>query len=140
MNFTTLPDNGGPYTYKQRAIPYLENPEARHVGNFDNESYFDAIDAIKSDNLVELNRVVVANGKEIVTEAEFYRLKADFNDFQANLTAVIKNEDTTYGLKGIAAPWRSSSTGEKLMIGGAEQIVTPLNGINLIRIGIIPKY
>ncbi|WLR42595.1 hypothetical protein LC087_18240 [Bacillus carboniphilus] len=41
VNFTLLPDNEIPYTYDQRAIPYLENPSARHVGTFDNESYFD---------------------------------------------------------------------------------------------------
>ncbi|MDO6654489.1 hypothetical protein [Anaerobacillus sp. 1_MG-2023] len=52
----------------------------------------------------------------------------------------VRNVDTTYGLKGTAAPWRTSSTGEKLMDGGAEQIVTPLSGEVLEDIGVIPKY
>lgn len=43
-------------------------------------------------------------------------------------------------MKGTAASWTSSSTGEKLMNGGAEQIVTPLNDEMLEIIGIIPKY
>ena len=126
VNFTTLPDNGGPYTYNQRAIPYLENPEARHVGNFDNESYFDAIDAIKSGNLESLNRIAIANGKEPFSEVGLDTLKGDYNYHQGNLKNAVRNVDTTYGLKGTAAPWRTSSTSEKLMDGGAEQIVTPL--------------
>ena len=44
-NFTTIPENGVPYTYSQRAIPYIENPSARHVGTFNNDTYYDAIDA-----------------------------------------------------------------------------------------------
>ena len=140
VNFTTLPDNGGPYTYNQRAIPYLENPEARHVGNFDNESYFDAIDAINSGNQEGLNRIVVANGKEPFSEAKFYLVLAEYDKFQGTLKKVVENGDTTYGLKGNAALWRASSTGEKLMDGGAEQIVTPLNGEMLEEIGVIPKY
>ncbi|MCA0174665.1 hypothetical protein [Bacillus sp. RAR_GA_16] len=140
VNFTTLPDNGGPYTYNQRAIPYLENPEARHVGNFDNESYFDANDAIKNNNLGELNRIVAANGKEPFSEAKFHLILAEYDKFQGTLKKVVGNGDTTYGLKGKAALWRASSTGEKLMDGGAEQIVTPLNGEMLEEIGVIPKY
>jgi hypothetical protein len=141
VNFTTLPDNGGPpYTYNQRAIPYLENPEARHVGNFDNESYFEAIDAIKSGNLEGLNRIAIANGKEPFSEVGLDTLKGDYNYHQGNLKNAVRNVDTTYGLKGTAAPWRTSSTGEKLMDGGAEQIVTPLSGEILEDIGVIPKY
>ncbi|MBN8211163.1 hypothetical protein JI666_20805 [Bacillus sp. NTK071] len=108
VNFTTLPDNGVPYTYDQRAIPYLKNPEARHVGNFDNESYFEAIDAIRNENLEELNRIVVANGRKPVSYVDIVDFKADYDDFQYNLKKVVGNADTTYGLKGIAAPWRSS--------------------------------
>ncbi|MGB7999892.1 MAG: hypothetical protein WCF60_07410, partial [Anaerobacillus sp.] len=140
VNFTTLPDNGGPYTYNQRAIPYLENPEARHVGNFDNESYFDAIDAIKSGNLESLNRIAIANGKEPFSEVGLDTLKGDYNYHQGNLKNAVRNVDTTYGLKGTAAPWRTSSTSEKLMDGGAEQIVTPLSGEVLEDIGVIRKY
>ncbi|WP_206759469.1 hypothetical protein [Pseudalkalibacillus hwajinpoensis] len=140
VNFTTLPDNGGPYTYNQRAIPYLENPEARHVGNFDNESYFDAIDAIKSDNLEDLNRIVVANGKKPFSEVDFDLLTSVYKEYQEDLKEVLGKVDTTYGLKGTAAPWRSRFTGEELMDGGAEQIVTPLSGEILEKIGVIPEY
>ena len=140
VNFTTLPDNDVPSTYDQRAIPYLENPEARHVGSFDNESYFEAIDAIKSGDLEGLNRVIIGNRKDPITEVDFDLIKRDYDDFQDILQNVIGRTDTTYGLKGTAAPWRNSSVGEKLMDGGADQIVTPLNGQFLEKIGIIPKY
>ena len=43
-------------------------------------------------------------------------------------------------MKGSAAPWFNRSTGEKLMNGGAEQIVTPLNAQTLEMIGVILKY
>jgi predicted ribonuclease toxin of YeeF-YezG toxin-antitoxin module len=139
-NFTTLPHNGIPYTYDQRAIPYIENPAARHVGNFNNESYFKSIDAVKSGNLEELNRIVVANGRTAISDSEFADFKAYYDDFQDRVQKVIGNTDTTYGVKGTAASWTSSATGEKLMNGGAEQIVTPLNGEMLEIIGVIPKY
>ena len=139
-NFTTLPDNAVPFTYNERAIPYLENPSARHVGTFDNNSYFDAIDAIKGDNLEDLNKIATANGKKPVSSADFLDMKADYNDFQKRIEDMIGNIDSTYGLKGSAAPWKNSMTGEKLMDGGAEQIVTPIIAEKLEMIGVIPKY
>ncbi|MCM3410491.1 T7SS effector LXG polymorphic toxin [Metabacillus litoralis] len=139
-NFTTLPENGVPYTYDQRAIPYLENPSARHVGTFDNDSYFDAIDAIKDENLDVLNKIVAANGKNPISSVDFDDFMAHYKDFKNNAKNVVGNVDATYGLKGTAAPWYNSSTGELLMNGGAEQIVTPLNAEMLEKIGIITKY
>lgn len=139
-NFTTLPNKGVPYSYDQRAIPYLENPSARHVGNFDNNSYFEAIDAIKDGSLEELNKIVAANGMNPISSVDFDDLMAHYVDFQNNVKNVVGNIDATYGLKGIAAPWYNGSTGELLMNGGAEQIVTPLNAEMLEKIGIIPKY
>jgi hypothetical protein len=139
-NFTTIPNNGMQYSYDQRAIPYLENLKARHIGTFDNESYFDAIDAIKSGNLEELNRIVVTNGKKPISNIEFDRFKASYTSFLSNVKTTVGDIDATYGLKGTAASWSSSSTEETLMSGGAEQIVTPLNAEMLEIIGIIPKY
>ncbi|MFD2923030.1 ribonuclease YeeF family protein [Halobacillus naozhouensis] len=139
-NFTVLPDNGIPHTYDQRAIPYVENPTARHVGTFDNESYFNAIDAINIGDLGELNKIVVANGKNPISNVDFMDFKAHYTDFQDNVKEVIGSTKNAYGLKGTAAPWKNSSTGQDLMNGGAEQIVTPLNAEMLEMIGIIPKY
>ncbi|MBL5800678.1 hypothetical protein HV436_14350 [Bacillus sporothermodurans] len=67
-------------------------------------------------------------------------LEQNYNDYQDRIKKVVGNLDTTYGVKGKAAPWISSSTGEKLMNGGAEQIVTPLNAQALEMIGVIPKW
>lgn len=139
-NFTTLPSDGVPFNYDQRAIPYLENPSARHIGTFNNNSYFDAIDAIKNGDLDELNKIVATNGKNPVSRFDFDDFMAHYRDFQNNVSNVVENVDTTYGLKGTAAPWFSSSSGKVLMNGGAEQIVTPLNAEMLEKIGVIPNY
>ena len=139
-NFTVLPDDGVPYTYDERAIPYIENPQARHVGTFNNETYFDAIDAVKNGDLEELNRIAEVNGKGPIPYADLLDFKAHYEDFQENAKSVVGDMDATYGLKGTAAPWINSSTGEKLMEGGAEQIVTPLSAEMLEKIGVIPKY
>ncbi|CAN7480546.1 hypothetical protein LJR015_004711 [Peribacillus frigoritolerans] len=82
----------------------------------------------------------MANGRTAISDSEFADFKVYYDDFQDRVQKFIGNTDTTYGVKGTAASWTSSSTGEKLMNGGAEQIVTPLNGEMLEIIGIIPKY
>lgn len=140
QNFTTIPENGIPYTYEQRAIPYLENPSARHVGTFNNEAYFDAIDAIRNGDLEGLNKIIVNNGKDPLDNYEFNRIQIEYFNFINNEVKVIGDIDATYGVKGIAAPWISSTTGEILMEGGAEQILTPLNAYILELIGLISKY
>ena len=139
-NFTTLPDNNIPYSYDERAIPYLENLSARHVGMFKNESYFDAIDALRNDDFEELNRIATMNEKGQISFAEFLDFKAHYEDFLKNIERSMGDVDATYGLKGKASPWINSLTGERLMEGGAEQIVTPLSAEMLEIIGVIPKY
>lgn len=138
-NFTTLPDNRPPYTYDERAIPYLENPEARHVGTFNNEIYFDAIDAISKGDLDELNRILVSNGKKPFSQVQFDDIIQEYNDFQKRVKDIIGNIDAKYGLKGFAAPWLNDSR-QILMEGGAEQVVTPLSAKILEQLGVIPKY
>ena len=82
----------------------------------------------------------MTNGRNPISNVEFVEIQADYGRFQDRIRKVVGNTDTTYGVKGIAAPWRRSSTGEMLMNGGAEQIVTPLNGETLEIFGVIPKY
>lgn len=139
-NFTTLPESDVPYSYDQRAIPYVENVSARHVGTFNNEIYFDIIDAIKGDNLEVLNNLVTLNGKSPISAVEFDDLKTHYQDFVQKVELELGNVDATYGLKGNAAPWVSNTTNDVLMNGGAEQIVTPLNAEMLEMIGVIPNY
>jgi len=102
-NFTTLPDTNIPYTYDQRAIPYLENPSARHIVVFNNEYYFAAIDVIKYGNLEGLNQTVVANEKTPISEIDFDRFKASYDDYQDRMKIVFESIDTTYGMKETAA-------------------------------------
>lgn len=54
-NFTTLPSEGKVFSFDDRAIPYLENFQARYIGEFNDRLYFDVIDAIKENNLEKLN-------------------------------------------------------------------------------------
>jgi hypothetical protein len=83
---------------------------------------------------------LVANGKDLISEVDFDRIKAAYNDYQDRIRKNFGNADFTYGVRGTAASWISSSTEEKLMSGGAEQIVTSLNAQTLEVIGVIPKY
>ena len=58
-------------------------------------------------------------------------LQNTYNDFiEDTVDAVGSSVDATYGLKGTAASWGD-------MVGGAGQIVTPLNGGTMKRLGII---
>lgn len=134
-NFTTLPSDGKIFSFDERAIPYLENFQARHIGNFNNDIYFDVIDAIKENDINKLNSIMNKNGIDSVSYIEFKRLNSVYNDFIDRVKVEIGNIDATYGLKGSAAPWKIN--GEIHMNGGAEQIVTPLTGDFLKRLGIL---
>ncbi|WP_102706847.1 hypothetical protein [Terribacillus saccharophilus] len=139
-NFTTLPSDGIPFSYDDRAIPYLENPSARHTGSFNNDVYFDAIDAISERDLTKLNEIVTNNGMPGISAVNFDDMVAAYSDFQSRALNSLGNVDATYGLKGHAAPWENSTTGEILLKGGAEQIVTPLSGSQLIDLGVLKQH
>ncbi|MFT3984211.1 MAG: pre-toxin TG domain-containing protein [Lachnospiraceae bacterium] len=129
-NFADVPPTGK-YAYSERAIPYVENEAAYHTGTFNNSSYFDKIEAIKNNNLDELNSILKSEGLDEVEASYFKNLKNSYDDFIDDAAeSVGKNIDATYGLKGNAAAWGD-------MIGGAEQYVTPLNGTVMSRLGII---
>lgn len=49
-NFADVPSTGK-YSYSERAIPYVENEAAYHIGTFNNVTYFDKIDAIKNGDI-----------------------------------------------------------------------------------------
>ncbi|QHF54396.1 MULTISPECIES: hypothetical protein [Streptococcus] len=130
-NFSDIPESGV-YTYSQRSIPYVENQSAYHSGVFNKSSYFDKIDAIADGNLEKLNLVLESEGLGSLTDFEF-------NDYISNYKRNIKNiqsalggdiEYYKYGVHGKAAPWEE-------LVGGAEQIVPPLNGMDMINLGII---
>jgi len=135
-DFTTLPSDHTPYSYDERAIPYIENPSARHTGTFNNNVYFAAIDAIQSKDLNALNRVMSINGNEPLVEVQLDKMVARYSKYKKDLKKYIGNIDAPYGLKGVASPW-TDNAGNILLGGGAEQIVTPLSGTMLEDIGVI---
>ncbi len=129
-NFADVP-SVGKYSHSERSTPYVENENAYHIGNFNNDTYFDKIDAIRTGNLDALNELLESEGISPVSKAYFYELMDKYNYFIRKTTEDIgSNFDATYGLKGKAAAWLD-------LIGGAGQIVTPFKGDKLIRLGII---
>lgn len=83
----------------------------------------------------KLNSIINKNGIDSVSSIEFKRLNSVYNDFIDRVKGEIGNIDATYGLKGSAASW--TINGEIHMNGGAEQIVTPLTGNFLKRLGVL---
>lgn len=69
-NFSDIP-NSGLYTYSQRSIPYLENPDAYHHGTFNRSTYFDKIDAIANNDLDTLNGLLTSEGIAPLSRDEF---------------------------------------------------------------------
>ncbi|QIZ06199.1 hypothetical protein HFZ78_05220 [Priestia megaterium] len=136
-NFASLPNNGVKYTYDQRAIPYVENPQAYHYGTFDNERYFDVIDALKNNDFNRMNEIYRNAGFGEMDVDDFEYFKTVYDNYLEKVKVQIGDVDATYGLIGKAAPWQSN--GEILMQGGAEQIIAPFNGMILEKLGIINK-
>ncbi|MGT2737011.1 hypothetical protein ACVRXS_07655 [Streptococcus orisratti] len=121
-----------PYTYSERSIPYLENPDAYHTGTFNKSTYFNKIDAIKDGNLNKLNGILESEGIEELTQLEFSEFSKKYVAFLQNTNSSIGGniKNYIYGIHGKAAPWGD-------MIGGAEQIVTPFNGQDMLDLGMI---
>ena len=129
-NFADISASGR-YSNSERSIPYVKNEKAYHSGKFNNATYFDKMDAIKSGDLEALNEILESEGIPTVSESYFMELMDKYNDSIAKITKEIGiNVDGTYGLKGKAAAWGD-------LEGGARQIVTPLIGKILSRLGII---
>ena len=131
-NFADIPTDGKVYTYSQRAIPYVENPNAYHHGTFDNTHYFDIIDCIRNDNVVELNKISPIE----VSIDEFEELMEAYTRYENNAADAVKglgkDIDYTYGLQGFAETWLD-------MEGGATQFVTPISGTWLEKFGILKE-
>ncbi|MFL0252538.1 hypothetical protein ACJDT4_19170 [Clostridium neuense] len=134
-NFTTVSSNGKIFSFDERSIPYLENLQARHIGDFNNNVYFDVIDAIKENDINKLNGIMKKSGIDSVSSIEFKDIRGRYIKFIDRAKVEIGNIDATYGLKGSAATWKIN--GEIHMNGGAEQIVTPLTGDFLKPLGIL---
>jgi len=118
-NFADVP-SGGSYSYSERSTPYVENENAYHSGSFNNDTYFDKIDAIRTGNLGTLNDILESEGILELDTSEFENLYEDYAYFIAKIAKEIGTYvDATYGIKGTAAAWGD-------LKGGAGQIITPL--------------
>ena len=129
-NFSDIPPSGK-YSNSERSIPYVQNEKAYHSGNFNNTTYFDKIDAIRSDDLSALNKILESEGILKLDSLEFAQLRKLYSRFINNAkNALGIYIDATYGIKGKAAAWGD-------LVGGAGQIITPFTGRILIALGII---
>lgn len=111
----------GKYNYSQRAIPYYDNPEAYHIGHFQNETYFDKIDAIRDNNIEKLNKILKKEHVDTVDVGEFAKMREKYADFIRKIEKEIPDVDATYGMRGKTAPMGD-------LEGGANQFLTPLSG------------
>ena len=131
-NFADVPSTGK-YSYSERAIPYVENEAAYHIGTFNNVTYFDKIDAIKNGDIDLFNDLLQ---KEGITKWDIDEFEELCDNYDAFITKTNKElgetVDATYGIKGNAAEWGD-------MTGGAGQVVTPFGGDILKKIGILKE-
>ena len=133
-NFSDIP-SGGPYTHSQRSIPYVENLKSYHKGNFKADSYFDKIDAISEGDIKTLNRILREEGIEAVSQDQFLELSDKYRKYISDTSTSLSmsSDDIKYGVHGKAAEWGDMS-------GGAEQIVTPFGGIDMLNMGIMEEF
>ena len=129
VNFADIP-SAGKYTYSERAIPYIENEEAYHFGDFNNETYFEKIDAIRDNDIEKLNNILRNEGKEEIENDYFRGLRRKYIKFIAETKNKMNGIDSTYGLQGKAKKWGA-------LAGGAKQFVTPFDGNTLRQLGIL---
>lgn len=74
-----------PYTYSERSIPYLENPDAYHTGTFNKSTYFNKIDAIKDGDLSKLNSILESEGIKSLSRREFRGLEKQYSECRLNI-------------------------------------------------------
>ena len=129
VNFADIP-SAGKYSYSERAIPYIENEEAYHFGDFNNETYFEKIDAIRDNDIEKLNNILRNEGKEEIENDYFRGLRRKYIKFIAETKNKMNGIDSTYGLQGKAKKWGA-------LAGGAKQFVTPFDGNTLRQLGIL---
>ena len=85
------------------------------------------IDAIKNNDLNALNSILSIEDIPPVNSEYFERLQENFRNYKMSCNNLI---DSDYGIFGKANAWDKLS-------GGADQIVTPLNGVQFERLGIL---
>lgn len=131
-NFADVPKEEK-YDYAQRAIPYLDNPDAYHVGVFNNAAYFDKIDAIRDNDIEKLNQILAKEDVVNINAEDFEKIRNDYEKYIQNVQDELPEMDAPYGLSGEAAQMMD-------LEGGANQFVTPLRGTFLKQLGILKEF
>ncbi len=141
-NASTQRSYGLLWSIDELGLPYLENYSARHTFEI-NDTYFDAIDAIRENSLDGLNEIIEQNHGKPVDLLALDSFKAYYQYFTERAETESKkhgvNADVTYGLNGEVAPWINAD-GEVYLNGGAPQFTFPLNIDMMLRLGVISRY
>ena len=140
--------------FNTRALPNIENLEAYHKYNVDNNHYFEAIDIVadtkpetidqsvdKMNNMIDtLNK---ENGTDIdyISSFDMKKMISQYDYYQKALSREFPDtslSDAKYGLSGEAAPWVSEQE-ERLSNGGADQEWLPMSISSFERIGVVKE-
>ncbi len=140
--------------FNTRALPNIENPEAYHKYNVDNNHYFEAIDIVADakneiidQSVDKMNNMIDTINKENGTDIDYIssfdmkKMISQYDYYQKALSQEFPDtslSDAKYGLSGEAAPW-GSEQGERLSNGGADQEWLPMSISSLERIGVVKE-
>lgn len=152
--FVASMKDGESAPFNTRALPNIENLEAYHKYNVDNNHYFEAIDIVadtKSETIDQsvdkMNNMIDTLNKEIGTDIDYIssfdmkKMISQYDCYQKALSREFPDtslSDAKYGLSGEAAPWVSEQ-GERLSNGGADQEWLPMPISSLERIGVVKE-
>lgn len=140
--------------FNTRALPNIENLEAYHKYNVDNNHYFEAIDIVadtkpetidqsvdKMNNMIDTINDKKSTNISHVDSDDMEEFMNIYNRYKENLTEEfpeISTEDAKYGLSGEAAPWVNEQE-EQLSEGGANQEWIPMRVVDFKRIGVFEE-
>lgn len=140
--------------FNTRALPNIENLEAYHKYNVDNNHYFEAIDIVadtkpetidqsvdKMNNMIDTINDEKSTNISHVDSDDMEEFMNIYNRYKENLTEEfpeISTEDAKYGLSGEAAPWVNEQE-EQLSEGGANQEWIPMRVVDFKRIGVFEE-
>lgn len=152
--FVSRMKDGESAPFNTRALPNIENPEAYHKYNVDNNHYFEAIDIVADakneiidQSVDKMNNMIDTINKENGTDIDYIssfdmkKMISQYDYYQKALSREFPDtslSDAKYGLSGEAAPWVSEQ-GERLSNGGADQEWLPMSISSLERIGVVKE-
>ena len=152
--FVASMKDGESAPFNTRALPNIENLEAYHKYNVDNNHYFEAIDIVadtksetidqsvdKMNNMIDTINDEKSTNISHVDSDDMEEFMNIYNRYKENLTKEfpeISTEDAKYGLSGEAAPWVNDQE-EQLSEGGANQEWIPMRVVDFKQIGVFEE-